>query len=549
MKKIFLNYIFIAAFFLLLMYGFIVQAGFSQKTLIFNLDQSFANGIINMSDTVALERIILTLNKFKEKYEVYVLIQPNNIDQSKIIKFLDYLTQNNIPFIMDAISSDVNGMFMVNDTVHLPHDAKHGIAISVEELAFYKNKYGRMLAGLRFHELFTANYAILACQIRNENWCDNFKQNLPSDNFYQKQLAEPFVRFAKNNDMFVLWSDWFWSAYQPWDFSLYPQDAQHPDGACNQLQNEQDIKDLAVVYPDTIIIAFANNTLDAPAKIDKWYNDIFAIFSDVSGIKGFVLSDQSWMCAVQETCPAEDISLWARKAFASGALAVQFEPVFYFWQLPSFTWRVIDDYTINPDWSNRGYPTDNMIKIASDLGVNLNQICKPAVFAGCKVCKSDGSGWVDNDSKCPSGQICISGKCQATCVAKTCAALGNYQCGSWSDGCGKTINCGTCPSGQTCSAGKCVANCTGRAAKKCDSGNLYWYNSCGQKEELAQNCAAEGKICSNGVCVSSSIVDPEPKKEMTRDEILTRIQEIRKMLIQLIIQLIAELQKQIAAAR
>ena len=139
--------------------------------------------------------------------------------------------------------------------------------------------------------------------------------------------------------------------------------------------------------------------------------------------------------------------------------------------------------------------------------------------------------------------------CVPACTPKTCAALGNYQCGSWFDGCGKTINCGTCPSGQTCSAGKCVTNCTGRAAKKCDSGNLYWYNSCGQKEELVKNCTTEGKICSNGVCVSSSIIEPEPKKEMTRDEILTRIQEIRKMLIQLIIQLIAELQKQMAAAR
>ncbi len=213
----------------------------------------------------------------------------------------------------------------------------------------------------------------------------------------------------------------------------------------------------------------------------------------------------------------------------------------------------------------------------------------------------------------------------SSCTPKTCSQL-SYSCGSVDDGCGKTIDCGICPSGQTCSAGKCVTNCTGRAAKKCDSGNLYWYNSCGQKEELAQNCgkdeltdnyqcssawiqrqttkrgcannvcyqniewsntqncAASGQVCANGACaatcspscagkicgddgcggtcgacsggkicrqgecVSSTIVDPEPKKEMTRSEILAKIAEIRKMLIQLIIQLIAELQKQIAPA-
>jgi hypothetical protein len=38
----------------------------------------------------------------------------------------------------------------------------------------------------------------------------------------------------------------------------------------------------------------------------------------------------------------------------------------------------------------------------------------------------------------------------AICVAKTCATLGNYQCGSWSDGCGATISCGACAGGKTC---------------------------------------------------------------------------------------------------
>jgi len=143
------------------------------------------------------------------------------------------------------------------------------------------------------------------------------------------------------------------------------------------------------------------------------------------------------------------------------------------------------------------------------------------------------------------------------CVPKTCAMLGNYRCGSWDDGCGNTLNCGACASGKTCSAGQCVSNCSGRASKKCADGNLYWYNSCNTKEELAQSCVAEKKTCQNGACVISGggsgggggIVEPEEPKQLTRAEIVVKIAEIKKLLIQLIIQLIAELQKQLAATQ
>jgi len=232
--------------------------------------------------------------------------------------------------------------------------------------------------------------------------------------------------------------------------------------------------------------------------------------------------------------------------------------------------------------------------------------CVPGQVSGCMVCKADGSGRQDDNSKCATGQYCDAGVCKAdptcvpactqpnakqcsgngyqicalsggclkwgaitacttnqtcqngacvnnpTCTSKTCAALGNYQCGDWSDGCGKTINCGACSSGKTCNAGKCASNCLSRASKKCDGANLYWYNSCNNKEELAQNCETEGNICRDSLCVSSGGGggggggNIEPKKQLTRADILVKIQEIKKLLIQLIIQLIAELQKQLA---
>jgi hypothetical protein len=71
--------------------------------------------------------------------------------------------------------------------------------------------------------------------------------------------------------------------------------------------------------------------------------------------------------------------------------------------------------------------------------------------------------------------------------------LGNYTCGSWPDTCGNTISCGSCQSNQTCSSGKCVSNCTSHISKKCDNGNLYWFNSCNIKEGLAENCGIDNQ--------------------------------------------------------
>ena len=104
--------------------------------------------------------------------------------------------------------------------------------------------------------------------------------------------------------------------------------------------------------------------------------------------------------------------------------------------------------------------------------------------------------------------------CEAGCTSKTCASLGNYQCGSWSDGCGAMIDCGTCGAGKTCNvSGQCVSQTAG------------------------------------GPVISDS--DPqtltETPQKMTRAEILQKIAEVKQLLIQLIIQLIAELQKQLAA--
>jgi len=257
---------------------------------------------------------------------------------------------------------------------------------------------------------------------------------------------------------------------------------------------------------------------------------------------------------------------------------------------------------LNTGLTNMGFPgpmtatVDSMLyraKRNNDGTVQIDkcapaQNCAPNAVSGCKVCNPAGTAWADNNSKCAANQTCQNGICVADCAAKTCAALGNYHCGSWSDGCGAILQCGACTNGKTCSNGQCVANCASRVSKKCDGGKLYWYNSCNTKEELFQDCgnnvtindyrcsgnwiqkesiargcssnacnsvsswsnlndcAASGKKCKSGVCVAAKgYVEPtdppaiDATIKMTRAEILAKISQIQK--------LIAELQKQLLA--
>jgi len=142
---------------------------------------------------------------------------------------------------------------------------------------------------------------------------------------------------------------------------------------------------------------------------------------------------------------------------------------------------------------------------------------------------SDGCGGITYCGSCPSGQTCLNNKCTTcanACTSGTsqCNGTTGYQtCGDTNgDGCtewGAVIACGA---NQTCKDGHCSVSCVSHAEQKCDIGNLYWYDSCGNKEEIAQNCGANvvtanfrcngnwlqneiiTKDCVNNACVQNS---------------------------------------------
>ncbi len=76
---------------------------------------------------------------------------------------------------------------------------------------------------------------------------------------------------------------------------------------------------------------------------------------------------------------------------------------------------------------------------------------------------------------------------ELACIPGTCSSLG-YECGTWGNGCGGTINCGTCSVG-SCISGIC--SCVSHTFSACYNNDLYWYDSCGYREEIKQDCGED----------------------------------------------------------
>ena len=58
-----------------------------------------------------------------------------------------------------------------------------------------------------------------------------------------------------------------------------------------------------------------------------------------------------------------------------------------------------------------------------------------------------------------------------------------------------------CAAPKICLDGECT-ECKSHASKKCSGGDVYWYDSCGQKEDKYKDCGSQS--CSSGACKSVS---------------------------------------------
>jgi hypothetical protein len=111
------------------------------------------------------------------------------------------------------------------------------------------------------------------------------------------------------------------------------------------------------------------------------------------------------------------------------------------------------------------------------------------------VCLGNPAGWVQVDNEVSGGGACTD----------TCSAPTYYECGTQTV-CGAETNCGTCDVGSTCNAaGLCEIGDTcdpPHNTAQCSFGDVYWYDSCGVKNDLKEDCGGAG--CESGYCVGAT---------------------------------------------
>ena len=151
----------------------------------------------------------------------------------------------------------------------------------------------------------------------------------------------------------------------------------------------------------------------------------------------------------------------------------------------------------------------------------------PEDCGGCAGCCSGSACQAgSSDSACGSGgEVCEDCGAGERCAGGTCeGGCGNTMCGPGENECNCPDDCGTCAgccSGDSCLGGTSTSAC-GTGGESCDSctggevcqggdctcvshdhrdcydGDVYWFDSCNNREGLAEDCGTFG--CSGGAC-------------------------------------------------
>jgi len=87
-----------------------------------------------------------------------------------------------------------------------------------------------------------------------------------------------------------------------------------------------------------------------------------------------------------------------------------------------------------------------------------------------------------------------------------------------------------------CESGSCKSqNCQSHDHSQCSGNNVYWYNSCGQQEDISEECASNEK-CQNGACIkdcdagfigSKSCVGLEVKQQYQSADCSTELRTVQ----------------------
>jgi hypothetical protein len=343
--------------------AFAVTCGAAEpKTrLIFSIDQGFGNGIVANGNVEALNRMVTALEPLRVKYEVSVLLNPMIQDKQRLKLMLDALVAQKMPFVFDVYSSD-SFTLGANGPANAPFDSSHGQSISVEQLAAFKESYDASLVGLRFMEIFGQDFGIRAMKTTNPE-LKRPGDKLPVDTFFRSDLAEGFIRFAKEHAMFVQWADFGWMPFSPWD---------------KEMPNyTEQVKALLRMYPGVVTVTYNNNEPNEASipRLSTWHTAVESF--PKNGAAGYGLSNQSWLhnFTYMDTKP-EEIIAWTQSALDKDCGLIQFEPAWYFFNLPAGTFE-LGDSTKVPDGTIPGEAKESLKQLSAFLLSALSPTNKP----------------------------------------------------------------------------------------------------------------------------------------------------------------------------
>jgi hypothetical protein len=314
------------------------HAAEAKTRLVFSIDQGFGNGVVANGDVEAITRMVQALEPIRERYNVSVLLNPMIKDKQRLKLALDSLVKLKMPFVLDVISSD-SFTLGANGPANAPFDSSHGLSISVEQLADLKTTYGASLVGLRFMEIFGQDYGIRAMKTTNPE-LKRPGDKLPTDAFFRPDLAEGFIRFAKEHAMFVQWADFGWMPFSPWDKEMPRYTDQ--------------VKALLHQHPGVVTVTYNNNEPNEGSipRLSTWHTAVEHFPND--GAAGYGLSNQSWLhnFTYMDT-KSDEIIAWTQSALDKNCRLIQFEPAWYFFNLPAGTFE-LGDSTKVPDGTKPG---------------------------------------------------------------------------------------------------------------------------------------------------------------------------------------------------
>ena len=327
------------------------QAADRTVRLLFSIDQGFGNGVVANGDVEGLTHMVKALDPLRDQYQVCMLLNPMIKDKQRLKLILDNLVAQKMPFVFDVYSSDTFTLG-ANGPANAPFDSGHGQSISVEQLATFKQSYGAWLVGLRFMEIFGQDYGIRAMKTTNPE-LKRPRDQLPTDTFFRPDLAEGFIRFAKEHAMFVQWADFGWTPFSPWDTEMPKYTEQ--------------VKALLRQHPGVVTVTYNNNE---PNEVSLQHLDIWQTAVEhfpKEGAAGYGLSNQSWLrnFHYMDTKP-EEIIAWTKSALDKKCRLIQFEPAWYFFNLPLATFET-GDYTKDPKWKQRGEAKESLKQLIAFL--------------------------------------------------------------------------------------------------------------------------------------------------------------------------------------